>query len=69
MVRGKLKVDVLAQTNENAKKIGAVLNNIVSTVSEKDLLKIYEIIQNKPDFFKRVVSKLDSPVVKMALGI
>jgi len=69
MVKGKITLEIQAENTAKAKKVGFVLKNISTTVSEKDLLKVYDIIQKKPDFFSKVVSKLDSPVVKMALGI
>ncbi len=68
-MEGKTSISIKSTTAENGKKMAAVLKNISETVSEPDLLKIYDIIQRKPDFFSKVVSKLDSPVVKMALGI
>jgi hypothetical protein len=60
---------VKASSHENGKKIGAVLKNISETVPEQDMLKIYQIISRKPDFFRTVVSKLDNPFVKKALKI
>jgi len=68
-MQGKITTTVKASSHDNGKKIGAVLKNIADTVPEQDLLKIYEIINRKPDFFKTVVNKLDNPFVKKALNI
>ncbi len=68
-MEGKTTVAIKSSTAENGKKIAFVLKNIAETVSETDLVKIYGIIQRKPDFFPKIVSKLDSPIVKAALGM
>jgi uncharacterized protein YfkK (UPF0435 family) len=69
MVTGTINIKINAQSSDNAKKIGSILQNISDTVNENDLLKIYDIIQKKPDFFKNVISKMNNPLVAKALGI
>ena len=67
MVKGNITTLVTASSNENAKKIGAIFNNIATQVEENDLMSFYDKINKNPKFLANVIKKLDNPMVKRFL--
>ena len=67
MVIIKVKVTVKSENLDKAKKIGAVLNNIVKNVSEPEMLQIFELLKDKPQLFKNIVNKINNPIFKQFL--
>ncbi len=67
MVKGNITTLVTASSNENAKKIGAIFNNIATQVEENDLMSFYDKINKNPKFLANVIKKLDNPMVKRLL--
>jgi len=64
MVQGKITKKVTASSSENAKEIGAIFNNIVTKVPEKDLMSFYDKIHENPQFLTGIIKKLDNPLFK-----
>ncbi len=67
MVKGNITTLVTASSNGNAKKIGAIFNNIATQVEENDLMSFYDKINKNPKFLANVIKKLDNPMVKRFL--
>jgi len=64
MVTGNITTQVKASSTENAKKIGAIFNNIATQVAEQDLMSFYQTIRKDPRFLSKIIKKLDNPLVK-----
>ncbi len=67
MVVGNITTKVSASSNENAKKIGTIFNNIATQIEEKDLMSVYEKINEYPKFLANIIKKLDNPLIKRFL--
>lgn len=64
MAEGIIKTEVKASSVENAKKIGVIFQNIAENVTEKDLMVFYENIKKDRKYLARMISKLNSPLVR-----
>jgi len=64
----KAKIEIEAISKENAVNIANLLQNIAITVTEKDLMSLWQNVSKDKNFFANIVSKLDNPLVKQFLG-
>jgi len=58
------KIKAKATTPNNAKRIFNMLQRLADNVTENDLLTFCEKVEKDKDFFAKIVSKLNNPLVQ-----
>jgi hypothetical protein len=63
-----IKISVEAANENEAQANGQLLQNITDNTDQKTKNFLYQKIMKKPDYFKRIAEKLQSPIIQSMLG-
>lgn len=63
-----IKISVEASSEKEAQANGQLLQNIADHTDQKTKSFLYQKIMNKPDYFRKIVDKLQNPLVQKILG-
>jgi len=59
-----IKIKFESEDIETVQEVGALLQNIASKVDKTSLKDLYQQVKKDSNFFKKIVSKLNNPMVK-----
>jgi len=64
MIKGTVHIKINVDNNEIAKKVTEVFQNIANNIDTKEIVALHKEIQLDKTFFKKVIKKINNPVIK-----